>query len=194
MKRLSIALAAVSSLVLFSPSSEARPFGRGHGFVGHHHGFHGHRGLGFRGHHRGFEVITEASEAIVTASGATTVGTAASASVRRASATGATTAATATAAAIVAWAWRPARASGSPPRPPDLPTTGHPMATATPTPRSATATATAWAGCTAATDTNEGSSAKAAITPLSHRTDPARMGPSLPPPAPELYAYVRRAP
>ncbi len=66
MKRLALALAAVSSLMLFSPSSEARPFGRGHGFhhggfAGHHggfrgirHGFRGYRSVGFRGYRRGF--------------------------------------------------------------------------------------------------------------------------------------------
>ena len=66
MKRLALALAAVSSLMLFSPSSEARPLGRSHGFhhggfVGHHggfrsarHGFHGHRSIGFRSHYRRF--------------------------------------------------------------------------------------------------------------------------------------------
>ncbi len=44
MKHLAVALAAASSLVLFSPAGEARPFGRGHGFAGHHAGFHGFRG------------------------------------------------------------------------------------------------------------------------------------------------------
>lgn len=52
MKQLAIATAAVSGLILFSPSSEARPFGH-RGFSGHHHGFHGHRAFGFR-HHYGF--------------------------------------------------------------------------------------------------------------------------------------------
>ncbi|MEE7490267.1 hypothetical protein ACU4GR_31150 [Methylobacterium oryzae CBMB20] len=50
MKRLAIALAALSSLVLFAPSSEARPHGRAHGF---HHG-HGHLGHGvWRGRRHG---------------------------------------------------------------------------------------------------------------------------------------------
>ena len=48
MKHLAIALAAASSLVLFSPSSEARPV-RGHGLGGHHAGHH----HGFRGRHHG---------------------------------------------------------------------------------------------------------------------------------------------
>lgn len=67
MKHLAIALAAVSSLVLFSPSSEARPFGRGQGFhhggfAGHHggrrgvrHGLRVHRPVGFRGRYRPFD-------------------------------------------------------------------------------------------------------------------------------------------
>ncbi|BCM83761.1 hypothetical protein [Methylobacterium indicum] len=65
MKRLALALAAASSLMLFSSASEARPFGRSHGhgfhhggFVGHHgglrHGFRGHRSIGLRPHTRRF--------------------------------------------------------------------------------------------------------------------------------------------
>lgn len=66
MKRLALALAAMSNLVLFAPTSEARPFGGSHGFhhAGHHagfgvlrgarHGIHGYRPVGFRSHHRRF--------------------------------------------------------------------------------------------------------------------------------------------
>lgn len=54
MKRLALALAAISSLLLFAPASEARPFGRGHGF--HHAGFAGHHG-GFRRGFRGYRPV-----------------------------------------------------------------------------------------------------------------------------------------
>jgi hypothetical protein len=61
MKHLALTLAAASTLVLFSAPSEARPFGRGHGFAGHHggfhgvrHGFRGYRAVGVRRHYRGF--------------------------------------------------------------------------------------------------------------------------------------------